>query len=159
MESDMIRTSEEVTERSVKAAYQEWKGRLERLRRLDRAYRTGQVGDATEYVVNQCRYISDTKAAYTCGIPPAYTCDEGDTAAEAAISVMADEVKEQTDQTITSLCSRYGRAFELVYLREARDGSLVPDSEAVSPLDAFVAYDGAIKPDSVFGAVHYVRES
>ena len=156
-ETDMIRTSEEVTDTSIKAAYREFEARCDRLRALDKAYRTGQVGEAVEYPVNKCRYISDTKTAYTCAIPPSYDTDEGDANAEAIVELYRDEVKEQTDQAITGLCSRFGRAFELVYLVE-RDGRLVPDSEAVSPLDAFVAYDGALKPDSVFGAVHYVRE-
>ena len=156
-ETDMIRTSEEVTDISIKAAYKEFEARCDRLRALDRAYRTGQVGEAVEYPVNKCRYISDTKTAYTCAIPPTYDTDEDDENAERIVEMFRDEVKEQTDQAITGLCSRFGRAFELVYLVD-RDGQLVPDSEAVSPLDAFVAYDGALKPDSVFGAVHYVRE-
>lgn len=156
-ETDMIRTSEEVTDVSIKAAYREFEDRCDRLRALDKAYRTGQVGEPVEYPVNKCRYISDTKTAYTCAIPPTYDTDEDDENAERIVEMFRDEVKEQTDQAITSLCSRFGRAFELVYLVE-RDGQLVPDSEAVSPLDAFVAYDGALKPDSVFGAVHYVRE-
>ncbi len=156
-ETDMIRTSETVSDTSIKAAYAEWTARCARLQVLDRAYRTGQVGESTDYAVNQCRYISDTKTAFTCAIPPSYDTDEDDANARRIVEIYRDEVREQTDQTITSYCSRYGRAFELVYLVE-RDGKLVPDSEAVSPLDAFVAYDGALKPDSVFGAVHYTRE-
>jgi len=156
-EIDMIRTSDEVTDKSIKAAFDEWTARLPRLEALDRAYRTGQVGDAVDYAVNKCRYISDTKTAYTCAIPPSYDTDGDDEAAERIVEVYKDEVKEQTDQVITSYCSRYGRAFELVYM-DVKQGELVPDSEAISPLDAFVAYDGALKPDSVFGAVHYTRE-
>lgn len=156
-ETDMIRTTDEVTDTSIKAAFAEWRTRIDRLERLDRAYRTGQVGEETRYAVNKCRYISDTKTAYTSAIPPSYDTDEDDANAERIVEVYKDEVKEQTDQTITAYCSRYGRAFELVYM-DVKNGELVPDSEAVSPLDAFVAYDAALKPDSVFGAVHYTKE-
>ncbi len=156
-EIDMIRTTEEISDISIKAAFEEWRDRIPRLEALDRAYRTGQDGDETEYAINKCKYIADTKTSYTCAIPPSYDTDQDDEAAERIVEVYKDQIKEQTDQTLTAYCSRYGRAFELVYM-DVKDGVLVPDSEAISPLDAFVAYDSRLKPDSVFGAVHYTKE-
>ena len=155
---DAIRVPKAYTERSVRNAYEQFKKRRVRLQALERAYYTGQVGEAPqEYVVNNCKVVADTKAAYIAGIPTTYSAAEGDDKGEAIIDLFRRQVKPQLDQEITNLCSRFGLAFEVAYIERSPDGGTVPKSVALSPLEGFVAYDETLDPDSVFGAIHYVE--
>lgn len=154
MERDIIRTPSEITPTSIKTAYDQWRRRHDELRRLDRAYIEGQVGDDLPYVVNKCRLIADTKASYVAGLPVTYTAPEGDNRAQDIAELFRRQRMSSHDQAIVLDCSRYGRAFELTYA-EADGGRAVPETALVSPLDAFVAYDFTVNPRSVFGALHY----
>ena len=160
---DIIRVPKEYTIKSIKNAYDQFIRRRERLSALDRAYDTGQVGNASHlYVVNNCKTIADTKSSYIAGIPPTYSCAEGDDKGEAILDLYKQQVKQQMDQEITNLCSIYGLAFEVAYLEQEVDletGGLTvtPKSVELSPMDGFVAYDETLDPDSVFGAIHYME--
>lgn len=160
---DIIRVPKEYTLKSIKNAYDQFIKRRTRLADLDRAYDTGQVGNASHlYVVNNCKTIADTKSSYIAGIPPTYSAAEGDDKGEAIIELFKQQVKPQMDQEITNLCSIYGLAFEVTYLEQEMDpetGSLTvtPKSVELSPMDGFVAYDETLNPDSVFGAIHYME--
>lgn len=157
MERDMIRTPSEITPTSLKTAYDKFKQRLQDLNRLDIAYREGQVGEPLPYVVNKCRLISDTKASYVAGLPVTYSIPEGDPRMDAIAELFRIQRMATHDQSVALDCSRYGRAFELAYA-EADGGRAVPETALISPLDAFVAYDFSVNPQSVFGAVHYEYE-
>ena len=159
---DIIRVPKNWTEQSIKNAYAMFLHRRRRLLELDRAYFTGEVGSENQtYVSNNCKYICDTKSSYVAGIPPAYSAAEGDVKGRAIIDLYKAQVKPQLDQQLVSDCSRYGLAFEVGFCESevSEDGrvTLVPKSVEVSPLEAFVAYDESLDPDSVFGAIHYVE--
>ena len=158
---DIIRVPEDYTTTSIKNAFELFTARRDRLRALERAYYTGQVGDDRDYVVNNCKTIADTKSAYLAGIPPTYTAPETDAKAQTILDLFKLQVKPQLDQELTAYCSRFGMAFEVAYLEQTftEDGQMTvaPKSVALSPLEGFVAYDETLDPDSVFGAIHYVE--
>lgn len=159
---DLIRVPKEYTAKSIRNAYDFFIRRRDRLRILERAYDTGQVPPEDHpYVVNNCRLIADTKSSYIAGIPPTYTAPDDDVKAQAIVDLYKKQVKQQLDQELTNLCSRYGVAFEVAYLEQVyeADGtmSVTPKSVALSPIEGFVAYDETLDPDSVFGAIHYVE--
>lgn len=159
---DIIRVSREYTTTSIKNAFDAFTARRDCLRQMERAYFTGQVGDENlPYVVNNCKIIADTKAAYLAGIPPTYSAPEDDTKAATIIDLYKLQVKPQLDQELTAMCSRFGMAFEVCYLEQTiqEDGTMTvaPKSVALSPVEGFVAYDETLDPDSVFGAIHYVE--
>jgi len=152
---DIIRTPPEITPKSIRNAFNQFKARLDRLAAIDRAYDTGQCAiDEYACVSNYCKYICDTKTSYVAGNPPQYTAGEGDEKAEEVIDLYRHQTKEEVDQKLVNDCSIYGRAFEVCFCEE-KNGTLVPKSAAISPLHCFVAYDTTIDPDSVFGAIHY----
>ena len=159
---DLIRTPKEITLKSIRNAYDFFMTRRTRLRELEKAYETGQVPPEDHpYVVNNCRIIADTKSSYIAGIPPTYSAPDDDEKGQAIIDLYKKQVKQQLDQELTNLCSRYGVAFEVAYLEQTyqEDGTMtvVPKSVALSPIEGFVAYDETLDPDSVFGAIHYVE--
>ncbi len=160
---DIIRVPRSYTLKSIKNAYDIYLERKRRLWKLERAYETGQVDDGIEYpyIVNNCKVIADTKASYIAGIPPTYSASDDDVKGQSIIDLYKSQVKQQLDQEVTNLCSRYGLAFEVVYLEQTvrADGSMTvtPKSVALSPIEGFVAYDESLDPDSVFGAIHYVE--
>lgn len=162
MNRDIIRVPKEYTTTSIKNAFDAFKRRKDRLRGLERAYYTGQAGpEDLPYVVNNCKVIADTKASYLAGIPPTYSAPDDDQKAKAILDLFKLQVKPQLDQELTSLCSRYGMAFEVNYLEQTvQEGdtmTVTPKSVALSPLEGFVAYDETLDPDSVFGAIHYLE--
>ena len=158
---DIIRVPKDYTTTSIKNAFEMFTHRRDRLWTLERAYYTGQVGEALPYVVNNCKTIADTKSAYLAGIPPTYKAREDDDKAAAILDLFKLQVKPQLDQELTAYCSRFGMAFEVAYLEQTvlADGTVtvVPKSVALSPIEGFVAYDETLDPDSVFGAIHYVE--
>lgn len=159
---DIIRVPKNWTEQSIKNAYAMFLARRTRLLELDRAYFTGEVGSESQtYVSNNCKYICDTKASYVAGIPPAYSCAEGDEKGQAILDLYKAQIKPQLDQQLVAGCSRYGMDFEVHFcettITEAGNVTLTPKSVEASPLDCFVAYDESLDPDSVFGAIHYVE--
>lgn len=118
--------------------YQPYKGDTERL-------------NGTPITANLCHYITEALRGYLAGYPPAYSCADGDRDAEEVLALFRAQVKARTDSELIKALSIYGQAYELVYLDE--DG--VPKSTVFTPRDAFVAYAGDVRSDSVFGAVVY----
>ena len=161
---DMIRVPKEgaLSEKNIQLAYEMFLNRVARLRELDRAYATGEVpGQTSQYSANNCKYISDTKSSYVAGIPPLYSAGEGDAKGQEIVDLYNRQVKAQLDQVLVNDASRLGRAFEVCYCETETDengrATITPKSVEVSPLDAFVAYDQTLDPDSVFGAIHYME--
>lgn len=159
---DIIRVPTEISSENLELAYQLFLRRVQHLAELDRAYCTGMApGQTVAYSANNCRYISDTKSSYVAGIPPVYSCAEGDAKGQAIVDLFDHQVKQQLDQALVNDASRFGRAFEACYCQTEtgpdRVPRITPKSVEVSPMDAFVAYDQTLDPDSVFGAIHYVE--
>lgn len=158
---DIIRTPTPYTEVSIMNAYEEFRKRVERLRILDNAYFTGRTGredKKAKLTVNYCKYISDTKAAFVAGIPPAYEADANDAKGQEIVEAFDEQTLPRLDQQLIKDASRYGRALEVEYM-EDEGGALVPRSTQVSPLDGFIAYDQTLNPKPVFGAIHYAYKN
>lgn len=152
-----IVTQTEITPRSVKLAFQTW---LEQKSRYDTLYRY-YIGDhdfadihsdGNMIVSNFCAYISKALRGYMVGNEPKYVCAEGDVFGEEILDLMHRQDKWTVDSQIALDMSRYGKAFELVFLPEGKNE---PASVVTDPRNSFVAYTGDMERDSVFGAVIY----
>lgn len=154
---ETIITQTEITPKTVKLAFDDWlaqKGRYDVLHRYyigDHDF--AQIhSDGNRIVSNFCGYISKALRGYMVGNEPKYIAPEDDALAQEVIDLMHSQDKWTVDSQIVLDMSRYGKAYELVYLPE---GKSVPASTVVSPRHAFVAYTGDMERDSVFGAVIY----
>lgn len=156
---ETIVTQEEITPRTVKNAFDDWlaqKGRYDTL--YD--YYIGKQDfapiheDGNRIVSNFCAYISKALRGYMVGNEPKYVCDESDPYGQAIIDLMHKQSKWSVDSQIALDMSRFGKAFELVFL-PSDPTKQEPRSTVVSPRNAFVAYTGDMERDSVFGACIY----
>ena len=154
---DTIVTQEEITPRTVKNAFSAWLAQKGRYDTLYDYYVGAQDfasihADGNMIVSNFCAYISKALRGYMVGNQPKYVCAEDDVFGQDIIELMHRQSKWSIDSQIALDMSRYGKAFELVYLPKGKDE---PNSVVVSPRNAFVAYTGDMERDSVFGAVIY----
>lgn len=153
---DIIVTDEDhLSPETIRQAYRDWDRLAPRYETLWRYYMGMQDFDearasSNRIVSNYCAYISEMLRGYMVGNRPKYVCGEEDSAARDIIDLYVEQSKWTVDSQIVLDMSRYGRAFELVYLPKGKD---IPNSVPVSPRNAFVAYAGDMERDSVFGAV------
>lgn len=103
-------------------------------------------------VANYCAYITKVLTGYMLGHQPRYTTSEGDAKGEEIFALFESQDKWEVESEIAQDCSKYGRAFEIVYT--PMDGG-EPKSKVISPRNAFVAYCGDLEKDSVFGGVFF----
>ena len=154
---EIIVTQQKITPRTIKLAFDEWVSQKDRFDVLYDYY----IGDhdfgiervsSNRITANFCAYIVKALRGYMVGNRPRYVCEDGDAYAHQVLDIMAKQDKWTVDSQIALDMSRYGKAYELVYLPEGKDE---PHSTVVSPKHAFVAYTGDMERDSVFGAVIY----
>lgn len=156
---ETIITPEEITPTTIQRAMQRWLGEKSRYDVLYRYY-LGDMDfaeihdDGNRVVANFCRYISMALRGYMVGNLPKYVAREDDPYGQAIIDLMRRQNEDIVDSQIALDMSRYGKAFELVYLPKGKNE---PASVPVSPRNAFVAYAGDMERDSVFGAVVYTH--
>lgn len=153
--AETIITQENITPLTVRNAFADWiqqKGRYDTLYRYYIGDQDFPDRDGNRIVANFCAYISRALRGYMVGNPPKYSCAEDDPYGQAIVDLMHRQSKCSIDSQLALDMSRYGKAFELVYLPK---GKTDPSSVVVSPRNAFVAYTGDMERDSVFGAVIY----
>lgn len=153
----IIVTQTDITPVTVKRAMRDWLAQRDRYDVLYNYY----IGnhefaeihtDSNQIVANFCGYISQAIRGYMVGNEPKYVHAENDPYGKDIIELMRRQTKRAIDSQIALDMSIYGKAFELVFLPK---GKTEPDSVVVSPRNAFVAYEGDMERDSVFGAAVY----
>lgn len=147
----------EVTPEVLRRAFFTWQAQEGRIEKLYDYYIGRQDfddihDDGNRIVSNFCAYISKTLRGYMMGNRPKYIAAEGDAYGQQIVDLLERQVKTSVDSQLALDMSRYGVAYELVYLPR---GKSEPNSVAVSPRQAFVAYEGDMERDSVFGCVVY----
>jgi len=107
--------------------------------------------EGAKITVNLVRYCIQTIVSYMAGNPPNYVSGDGDANALKIIERFDDQNMRKKEAKNISNMRIFGRSFELVY--HNNDKELTPKSVFLKPCKAFVAYNQAVDPDSVFGAV------
>ena len=95
---------------------------------------------------NFCRQIATTFEGYFIGNPPIYR-----NADDIANQWLDDYTKRNNqtgvDSSLSMGCTKYGRAFELLYMNEQGE----PASAYISPRAGFVVYDDSVVREPLFG--------
>lgn len=104
-------------------------------------------------ICNHARYISDIATGYFMGNPISYSSNEDISALTAALKI-ADT--EKTDSTNALNMSKYGLAYEYIYVGE---GITNLKTKSLSPLHTFLVYDDSIDENPLFAVYYYVRKN
>ena len=100
-------------------------------------------------VCNHAKEITDTATGYFVGNPITYGGDNADTLCE---WFKAGDV-ESVDMEIATDMSKFGRAYELVYMSD--DDIAIPKSCVVGTQNAFVVYSDDVTHIPLFGVYYY----
>lgn len=103
---------------------------------------------------NFCRQIATTFEGYFIGNPVEYR--NADDIAGAWIDVYTKRNRQAAvDASLSMGCTKYGRAFELLYMNEQGE----PASAYISPRAGFVIYDDSVVREPLFGVTFAVDDS
>lgn len=100
-------------------------------------------------VCNHAKEITDTATGYFVGNPITYGGDNADTLCE---WLKAGDI-ESVDMEIATDMSKFGRAYELVYMSD--DDIAIPKSCVVGTQNAFVVYSDDVTHIPLFGVYYY----
>ena len=99
------------------------------------------------------KYILDTFEGYYIGVPP--QIKHKNEAQDKWLKGYIDRnYQEDVDADISEMCSKYGKAYELLYQDE--DGN--PRSAALTPISCFVVFDDSVLKRPLYGVRYYYND-